>query len=262
MVPYLAVNPTTGEVTYTPTTGYSGPDSFTFKVTDTSGQDSNTATVSITVENQAPTADGQSVTTPKNTALPITLTGTDPDTNDPVSFTIVTGPAHGSLSAVNPTTGEVTYTPTTGYSGPDSFTFKVTDTSGQDSNTATVSITVENQAPTANGQSVTTPKNTALPITLTGTDPDTNDPVTFSIVTGPTHGTLSGFNPTTGEVTYTPTTGYSGPDSFTFKVTDTSGQDSNTATVSITVENQAPTADGQSVTTPKNTVPSNHPDRY
>ena len=73
---------------------------------------------------------------------------------------------------------------------------------------------------------------------------------------------LSAVNPTTGEVTYTPTTGYSGPDSFTFKVTDTSGQDSNPATVSITVENQAPTANAQSVTVTGNTPRANHTDRY
>ncbi len=46
----------------------------------------------------------------------------------------------------------------------------------------------------------------------------------------PTHGALSGTAP---NLTYTPTTGYSGADSFTFKANN--GTDSNMATVSITV---------------------------
>ena len=53
-------------------------------------------------------------------------------------------------------------------------------------------------------------------------------------MTGPTNGVLSGLNPNTGSVTYTPSNGYSGPDNFTFRVND--GQTSSgSATVSITV---------------------------
>ena len=175
------------------------------------------ATVSITVENQAPTANAQSVTVTGNTPKLITLTGTDPN-NDPLTFSIATNPTHGTLSGFNPATGEVTYTPAANYAGPDSFTFTVNDGTTE-SAPATVSITVENQAPTANAQSVTVTGNTPKLITLTGTDPN-NDPLTFSIATNPTHGTLSGFNPATGEVTYTPAANYTGPDSFTFTVND------------------------------------------
>ena len=64
----------------------------------------------------------------------------------------MTGPSHGSLGAVSAATctpsgsgsnctATVTYTPTTGYSGPDSFTFKANDGT-LNSNTATESITV------------------------------------------------------------------------------------------------------------------------
>ncbi|MDD5688635.1 MAG: carbohydrate binding domain-containing protein [Elusimicrobia bacterium] len=88
-----------------------------------------------------------------------------------------------------------------------------------------------NNTPIASGQSVTTPKDTAKTITLTATDADVSDTLTYSTVTLPVHGTLSGIAP---NVTYTPTSGYIGTDSFTFKANDTKA-DSNTATVSITV---------------------------
>jgi hypothetical protein len=88
----------------------------------------------------------------------------------------------------------------------------------------------ENRAPVANSQSISVPQNTARPITLTGSDPD-GDALTFSIVTSPTHGTLSGVPP---NVTYSPASDYVGADNFTFKVNDGKA-DSAAATVSISV---------------------------
>src|SRR5207244_2261893 len=83
------------------------------------------------------------------------------------------------------------------------------------------------------------------------TDVD-GDPLTYAIVTAPTHGALSGVAP---NVTYTPAAGYSGPDSFTFKANDGT-VDSAAATVSLTVVhvNHAPVADAQAVTTAEDTA--------
>jgi len=89
-----------------------------------------------------------------------------------------------------------------------------------------------NSAPVANNQAVTTTKNTAKAITLTATDAN-SDPLTYTIVTPPAHGTITGG--TGAARTYTPTSNYVGPDSFTFKAND-GKVDSNTATVSITVQ--------------------------
>jgi IPT/TIG domain/Bacterial Ig domain len=85
--------------------------------------------------------------------------------------------------------------------------------------------------PEAASQAVTTKFNTPVNITLTGISPQ-GFPLTYSVVTGPTAGTLSGTPP---NLTYTPATGYLGHDSFTFKVNDGT-TNSNTATVSITVQ--------------------------
>jgi uncharacterized protein YxeA len=94
-----------------------------------------------------------------------------------------------------------------------------------------------NSPPVANNQAVATTKNTAKAITLTATDAN-NDPLTYSIVTQPSHGTLSPSTPGGAARTYTPNTDYVGPDSFTFKANDGT-VDSNTATVSITVQDTA-----------------------
>ena len=97
-----------------------------------------------------------------------------------------------------------------------------------------------NQPPVANDQSVSTDEDTAKDITLTASDPD-GDPLIYSIVDSPSHGSLTGTPP---DLTYTPNLDYNGADSFTYKANDGTA-DSNVATVSITVNsvNNSPVAD-------------------
>ena len=238
---------TAPNLTYTPTANYQGADSFTFTTTNTpGGLTSPAATVSITVTPGTPTANAQSVSIPFNTAAGVTLSATDPDSPAlALTYTVVTAPAHGTLSGPAP---NLTYTPTANYQGADSFTFRVSNGTNT-SNTATVSLTVAAGTPTANAQTVSTAFNTAKAITLTGTDPDSPAlALTYTVATGPAHGTLSGSAP---NLTYTPASNYQGSDSFTFTVTN--GQKTSpAATVSITVTPGTPTATAQSVTAAAN----------
>ncbi len=198
----------------------------------TLGVVSTLAGAHIVPPSDPPTADPQSVTTDEDTAKAITLTGSDPE-NDPLTFAIVTQPAHGDLSGSAP---NVTYTPDDDYNGADSFTFRVND-GYSNSPPATVSITVDPVAdpPTANPQSVTVIQDTPKPITLSGSDPD-GDTLTYAVAITPTHGALSGTAPA---LTYTPDSGYLGADSFTFTVND-GGGDSPPATVSVNVNPPGP----------------------
>ena len=228
--------------TYSPSANYVGPDSFTFKVSDGS-LDSNTATVNINVQNEQPVADDKQITVSKNTQRSFTLTAADPN-HDPLTYTIVTTPSHGTIAPSGTGLPSRTYAPTTGYQGPDSFTFKVSDGS-LDSDIATVSILVQNVRPVAEDQQITVTKNTQQPLTLTATDPD-NDPLTYTIVTPPSHGTISPSGAGGPSRTYTPENNYLGTDTFTFKANDGT-VDSNTANVNLNVEqpkvvyNYAPT---------------------
>lgn len=177
--------------------------------------------------NRKPVAIAQNVTATQGVAKNITLAGSDAD-GDPLSFSIVSQPAHGTLGGTPP---NVTYTPSVGYSGGDSFVFKTNDGT-TDSDPATVSITVSpNTAPVAIAQSVATAYEVARLVTLAGSDADGN-PLTFSIVSQPQHGSLTGTPPS---VTYTPAAGYIGNDAFTFKVNDGLA-DSAPAAVTISVE--------------------------
>jgi len=178
--------------------------------------------------NNAPVAQGQSVTTPEDTAKSITLVATDAD-GDALTYAVVSGPANGSLSGTAPS---LTYTPNAGYAGADSFTFKANDGT-DDSNTATVSVTVTNVnvPPVSDDVAVSTLENTPVPVTLVASDAD-GDALSYVVVSGPANGSLSGTAP---DLTYTPDAGYVGGDSFTYKANDGT-DDSNVATVSITVD--------------------------
>lgn len=90
-----------------------------------------------------------------------------------------------------------------------------------------------NAAPVALPQAVTTPQDTALSITLAGTDFE-SDPLRFEITAGPSHGGISGFDPQTGTLVYTPAAGYSGPDAFAFTVSD--GHQSAAAPASVSID--------------------------
>lgn len=78
----------------------------------------------------------------------------------------------------------------------------------------------------------------------------------FSIATNPTKGVLSGFNASTGSVTYTPNNNYTGTDSFTYNIL-CDGVIVDTATVNITITAQVGTqtitntSGGAPILTPK-----------
>ena len=198
--------------------------------------------------NDAPVAAAGSASTNEDTAVATPLSATDVE-NDALTWTIVAGPSNGVLSGTAP---NLTYTPNANFNGPDSFTFRANDGSA-DSNVATFSITVApvNDAPVATNGSASTNEDVAVAATASATDVD-GDALTYTIVTGPTNGTLSGTGP---NWTYTPAANYFGPDSFTFTATDGTAT-SNTATFSLTVVsvNDAPVAAAGSASTNEDTA--------
>jgi VCBS repeat-containing protein len=217
-----------GGFTYTPAADFSGSDSFTYRASD--GQATSavaTVTIAVAPVNDQPVASGQAATTPEDTILRLTVSGTDVD-HDLLSYRVVQAPAHGWVSG---TAQFLSYTPSANFNGTDSFTFVVSD--GQvDSSEATVTITVTpvDDWPQAQGQAVATAEDTPVPVTLVATDVD-DDPLTFALVSLPAHGSLVGTAP---NLTYVPAANYYDVDSFTFTASD--GRTTTpVTTVSITV---------------------------
>jgi YD repeat-containing protein len=146
---------------------------------------------------------------------------------------LVSGVSHGGLTFNSD--GSFSYVPNTHYVGSDSFTYKDWDGFSW-SNTATVSIGVNNSAPSAVNDSYTVYTNSldsaaagaaSLLANDTGADSDT---LTASLVTAPSHGTLT-VN-ADGSFVYTKTAGYFGSDSAVYAASD--GIASTNATISFT----------------------------
>jgi hypothetical protein len=108
-----------------------------------------------------------------------------------------------------------------------------------------IKVSTANNPPIAEGGSVTTQEDTPVSIILAGSDSD-GDSLSYSVVTEPTHGSISGTEP---NLTYSPGTNYNGQDSLTFKVND-GKSDSAVGTVSINVTpvNDPPTANDDGTT--------------
>ena len=166
--------------------------------------------------------------------------GVDSDPNgDPLSVTAETITSAQGGSVVISANGDFTYTPAANFNGADSFTYTLLDDKGA-SDTGTVSLTINavNDAPIATDDSTIVTEDTAQIIDVLANDSDPeNNNLTVSIVTSAAQGSLIVNADNT--VTYTPNTGYTGADSFTYQLDDGQGG-TDTATVNLTVSSAGP----------------------
>lgn len=241
-----------GSCTFTPAPGFVGDATFTYRICDTSNA-CDTAVVTVTVNvggggggggNAPPIAQNDSGAT--NAGSPATISvitnDDDPDGNlAPTSVTVTVPPANGAAICSN---GSCTYTPAPGFVGTDSFTYRICDTLLA-CDTALVDVTVNpvaggaaapplNSPPVAQDDILTTPPGVPAPITVTDNDgdPDGNlDPSSVTVTVPPANGAVIC---SAGTCTYTPAAGFSGSDSFEYRVCDTVGACS-TATVTVMV---------------------------
>jgi hypothetical protein len=228
-----------GTVVYTPHENYFGRDSFTFRV-----KGSNTvATVSITISevNDPPTAQSQSLQAIEDASLQIVLSGSDVESGNDITFEISNEPGHGKLTGIAP---NLKYTPDKDYSGFDGFSFRTFDGQAK-SELTTVRLVVAavNDPPIVDKLTniFIQEGDRDMRIVLVATDIDSQS-VSFSIPSGPKHGTLTRpmtTGPMVAILTYAPNQGYAGKDEFTFMVDDGSTDNgvSSPGKVSITVGN-------------------------
>jgi hypothetical protein len=270
-----------GTITYTAASGYSGTDTYSYQICDTTTLTPVCATtvVTVTINNGFITpggpgtpgtpdvpggTGGASGNTPQNAALPFPLSSLITVTGSPINPTTITqvgtAPNGGTIS-INPTTGGVTYTPSSGYTGPDSFVLHMCDTATPTQcYTVNVSVVVGPNVVLAVDDTRTDTINTPLEIDVINNDTTQTgqplDPGSVTVTSNPSNGTVTvspkptalgstrGFvsaanaaGPAWGSIVYTPNTGFVGADSFKYRVCDTSRPTPvcSTATVFITI---------------------------
>ena len=116
-----------GGFAYTPTSGYYGIDTFTYSLSDGTATAEGTVTVQV---NGWPLAQTDAYVTNEDTPLVVAAVDgvlandNDPEA-DPLTASVVTAPAHGSLTLG--ASGSFTYSPTIGYYGNDAFSYRLWD---------------------------------------------------------------------------------------------------------------------------------------
>jgi VCBS repeat-containing protein len=231
---------TNGSFSYTPYKDFTGHDSFTYNVTDSLGHVSNVATVNVQVKTTpGPVTENLNLTMVFNQQLTYNLKLTDND-GDPLTFNLKTQPEHGKIDLL--TNGTLIYTPDKNYKGKDTFSYTLTDITGQESNVSDINIHIKSAAaPVAQDIKLNTLLNQAVTGQFNLTDAD-DDPLTLKLINEPKHGTV--MITEDGKFTYTPDQDLNATDSFTYTLTDIGGHVSNTATVMILIKhNDTPVAE-------------------
>ncbi len=180
-----------------------------------------------------PTVAPLTITTLQNQAsAPVAPVITDPDPDEQHTLSIVGPPAKGTVQILG---DAFVYTPNPNTHGDDTFTFQVTDAYGLTlaaPATADVVVLPVNTPPSVSSLTLDIFESAqAGPFMPDVIDPDEGDAFTLSIVTQPTHGAAAA---DANGLYYTPDAGFTGSDSFTFRVTDLAG-DSATAQVLVNV---------------------------
>jgi hypothetical protein len=252
----MTIDAASGLISWVPSFGQAGTQPVTVRVTDAPGlSTSQSFAIAVAAANAAPVAVGDGYQMVQGGKLTVAAPGVlanDSDANgDALTAELAAAPASGTLT-LN-ANGGFTYAPATSFTGTATFSYRARDARGATSAPATVSIAVQaNRAPTAVDDAFAAPRRTTntyaariLPVLQNDSDPDTAidpankiSPSTLSIVSAPSNGGTasairSGAN--IGTISYKPAKGFTGTETIQYRVKDTRGKLSNTATVSITV---------------------------
>ena len=189
-------------------------------------------------DNKKPVAADMTLNAVEDASVQVSVIGNDPARTD-LTATIVTAPTKGDVvfSGV-----QFTYTPHPNQNGPDFFTYTFSDGSAT-SNLGHVSLGIAavDDLPTIQ-PTLATDQDTSVTATLI-TDIDTGDTFNSTIVTPPSHGTLTVDASNAGKFTYQPEAGFSGADSAELKTTQTAFDGTSitaSGTVAITVRPKQP----------------------
>jgi hypothetical protein len=227
-----------------------------------------TITINLSDINEPPDVNGQSFSIPENSVngtVVGVVAAADPDVGDVKTFSITGGNTNGAF-AVNASTGQLTVANSAALdfeSTPNfSLTVRVTDTGGLfDAAIVTVNLTNANEGPSVGNASFTLAENSANGVAVgaaSGSDPDSGDTLTYSLVSGNTNGAFA-INGATGQITVANSAAlnFEAIPSFTLTVrgTDSGGLSADgTVTVSLTNVNEAPLIAGATFSVPENSA--------
>ncbi len=215
-----------GEAIFTPSGTYTGPDAFTFAASDGSLSSAPASFDLSITPNHAPECD---VTTARHTrvstAVSVFALCEDQDAQDrQLAYTAVpgAGPAHGTLGGFG-SGSQADYSPDAGFSGEDAFTIRASDGSSSDELVQGLHIANTPLCSTPPPVDVAPGSERFLIVDCTAPSDDFGA-LDYEIGAAPSKGALSpsGSSPSPGR-SYTASSGAQGADSYTVRLTGSSG---------------------------------------
>jgi hypothetical protein len=228
-----------GKLSYTPAPDFAGTDTFKYTISDGATNATGVVTVIVTTLNDTPVAQSDTAATIEDVAAVIQPLANDSDSDgDALSVREVGTPAFGTAIVMGTEPGQVLYTPHANFSGTDRFSYTVADGNGGVS-TGMIEVTVDatNDAPSAADDAVLMAVDGgSISINVLENDstaPDAGENLAVLAVGAAAGGTVVIDGST---VLYTPTTGFTGSDTFSYTIGDGhGGTDSATVTVTVVV---------------------------
>ncbi|PPR24311.1 MAG: Serralysin C, partial [Alphaproteobacteria bacterium MarineAlpha10_Bin2] len=214
--------------------------------------------------NQSPTVIDQGFVVAENTALGTvvgTVSASDPDAGDVLSYAITAGNESGAFS-IDAGTGQMTVEGALDFEELNSYTLTVQVTDGgllSDSAAVSIDLTDVNEAPTLGDQGFAVAENVALGTvvgTVASSDPDAGDALSYAIASGSEGGAFA-IDAGTGEITVQGALDYEGQSSYALTVEVTDGgllSDSAVVSIDLTDINETPTVGDQGFSIDENTV--------
>ncbi len=244
----MTIQASGNNLVYTPKAGFIGTETFTYTISDrTSGGLTSTATVTVNVGTNAPTAVNDSFTVAEDAAAADFNLVANDSTSDPgetISVSAIATPSAGGTATLLSNGTGINYKPKANFSGTETIVYTLRDSSGATAQaTVTFTVTGVNDAPTAVADAITVSKGstaTTISVLSNDTDPDTNDTLRVSAVGTASSGGTVTISSDGKSVLYTPPSAtFTGTDTFTYTLSDAANSTS-TATVTVTVADYVP----------------------
>jgi large repetitive protein len=259
----LTGNPTNGDIIfnedgsfiYTPEPNFHGTEIMFYTVCDEDGLcSSGTLQIQVQIQNDIPSANGESYSTMEDEPISGTVAGNDVDDDpDNLAYSIVGQPENGSI--IFNADGSFTFTPFLDFNGVQEINYLVCDTQDAcDPAILTLIVDPVNDVPIAESELVhlveDTPKNASVAMNDYNADTDI---VSYSVVSEPLHGQITLYSD--GTFLYSPDDNFYGLDSMTYSVCDETNLCAEAIlTLDVSFINDLPVAMDETYTTTENTT--------
>ncbi len=219
-------------ISYIPMANYHGSDEITYVISDNKGATATKQLIlTINSVNDAPTSTILSAEVIEDSSVTIDILAHASDLDgDSISLAAVSEATNGSVTI---SSGKIIYTPDANFSGIDNFTYELSDGISSKTQTMTITVIGEDDAPLSYITSAKTDEDDLILIDVLSSaiDPE-GDEISLDLVFGSTNGSVSIID---NKIQYIPDANYHGDDVITYQISDANGNVS-TQNLTITVD--------------------------